>query len=423
MTGSIASTAQDAQRSQEPDRSIMIRADDLVKVFGSEPTKALALLRDGRSNHDILATTRSTVAVRGVTFEVRRGELFVIMGLSGCGKSTVLRLLNRLIQPTSGAVWIDGKNVNMLPARSLRELRNRTINMVFQHFAIFPHRTVRENVLYGLQLRGKVGLEQQAKVDWALASVGLRGRDGVYPASLSGGMKQRVGLARALATGADIMLMDEPFSALDPLIRRDMQDLLLRLHDDLGRTIVFVTHDLNEAMHIGDRIMLMRDGEVVQVGTRSDILAAPRDDYVARFVADVDRTRIFTACDLMQRPRVIVGLHEHPSDVLRQAELNGADSVCVVDGGRLVGFASAELLGSAVRAGATRLASGILRTDYPLAGPATRVPELCRLLVGSQLPLAVEGDDGSLLGVISASALLEMVGRENAAQMPATDPV
>ncbi|MEA2296234.1 MAG: glycine betaine/proline transport system ATP-binding protein [Solirubrobacteraceae bacterium] len=233
-----------------------------------------------------------TVAVEDVSFSVRRGELFVLMGLSGSGKSTVLRMLNGLITPTSGTVVVDGEDVAALAAAGLRELRNRRISMVFQHFALFPHRSVRDNAAYGLDLRGVAKPERLERAQWALDTVGLGGWGDKRPSELSGGMQQRVGLARALATDADVLLMDEPFSALDPLIRRDMQDLLLHLRDELERTIVFVTHDVNEAVRVGDRIALLGEGRVVQLGTAVDLLSAPATDYVRRFVRDADRSRV-----------------------------------------------------------------------------------------------------------------------------------
>jgi glycine betaine/proline transport system ATP-binding protein len=226
-----------------------------------------------------------TVAVREVSLSVRRGELYMLMGLSGSGKSTVLRMLNRLVEPSSGTVRLDGRNLASLDDQELREVRNRRTAMVFQHFALLPHKTVRYNAGYGLRIRGVPKEEREAAAQAALEQVGLADWGDRRPDELSGGMRQRVGLARALATGADLLLMDEPFSALDPLIRREMQDLLLRLRDEIDRTIVFVTHDLGEAVRLGDRVTLLGDGRVAQTGTPREILDSPADEYVARFVA------------------------------------------------------------------------------------------------------------------------------------------
>jgi glycine betaine/proline transport system ATP-binding protein len=269
----------------------MIEVNGLSKVYGMRDTAAAALLQTLPQDH---ATRRTAIAEQGgylgaddVTFTVQRGEVFVVMGLSGSGKSTVLRMLNRLIEPTAGSVRIDGRQVRELDDSALRELRNRTIGVVFQHFGLFDHRTVRENAAYGLRVRGLPKQEQLAVADRALSQVGLADRGDARPAQLSGGQRQRVGLARALATEPDVLLMDEPFSALDPLIRREMQELLLALQAEQRRTIVFVTHDLVEALRLGTRIVIMRDGRVVQCGTGEEILANPADDYVAAFVADL----------------------------------------------------------------------------------------------------------------------------------------
>ncbi|MGC1388800.1 MAG: ATP-binding cassette domain-containing protein [Steroidobacteraceae bacterium] len=278
----------------------MLRAERVAKVFGQHPERALALLEQGLDKQEVLARTGCSIAVRGIDFEVRRGEVFVIMGLSGCGKSTVIRLLNCLIAPTRGSIWLEGVRLEGLRRSALRQIRNRRLSMVFQHFAIFPHRSIRENVAYALDLRNVAAAEQRRLTDIALRQVGLSGWEDAYPGDLSGGMKQRVGIARALAADTEVMLMDEPFSALDPLIRRDLQDLLLQLHRESSRTIVFVTHDLNEAMRIGDRIMIMRDGAVSQLATAAQILTAPADEYVAKFTADVDRARVLTARDIMR---------------------------------------------------------------------------------------------------------------------------
>ena len=238
----------------------MIRGTALFKVFGEPAPQALQMAQAGASRQEVLAATGCTVGVSDVSFEVERGELFVVMGLSGSGKSTLVRLINRLIPPTTGIMEIEGRDIAAMSQPELRTLRNRKLAMVFQHFALFPHRTVLENAAYGLRVRNEPAARASERAEWALAEVGLRDRGSAYPDELSGGMKQRVGLARALATDADVLLMDEPFSALDPLIRREVQDLLLKLQAELHKTIVFITHDLNEAMRIGDRIAMMRSG-------------------------------------------------------------------------------------------------------------------------------------------------------------------
>ena len=267
----------------------MIEVEGLTKVYGlRDPAagKLLAGLPRGADRHAAVSAAGGFLGADDVSFTARQGEIFAVMGLSGSGKSTVLRMLNRLVEPTAGSVSVGGRAVRGMDDAGLRELRNRTIGMVFQHFALFEHRTVRENAAYGLRVRGIPKAEQLSRADAALAAVGLADRGDSRPAQLSGGQRQRVGLARALATEPDVLLMDEPFSALDPLIRREMQELLLALQAERRRTIVFVTHDLVEALRLGSRIMIMRDGRVVQQGTGDEILANPADDYVAAFVAD-----------------------------------------------------------------------------------------------------------------------------------------
>ena len=259
----------------------------VAKVFGPHPQDALALIRDGVLPVEVRGRTGSTVALAETALDISSGEVFVVMGLSGSGKSTLLRLINRLIDPTAGTVMIDGLDIAGLSGAELRNLRRSRLAMVFQSFALLPHRTVQDNIAFGLDLQGRAVDERVALAQEWIGRVGLDGFAEAFPHELSGGMRQRVGLARALATGADILLMDEPFSALDPLIRREMQDLLITLERDLGRTIVFVTHDLAEAIKLGNRIAILRDGQIIQIGTGSDIVNNPADAYVRAFTKDL----------------------------------------------------------------------------------------------------------------------------------------
>jgi glycine betaine/proline transport system ATP-binding protein len=261
-----------------------IQIRDVAKVFGKNPAAALALARDRVDKLEILARTGASIGLIDVTLDIPSGGVFVVMGLSGSGKSTLVRHLNRLIDPSAGAILFDGRDILKLGARELREFRRRRVSMVFQGFGLLPHRTVLQNTAFGLKVRGEPKGEARAKAESWIEAVGLKGYEAKYPAELSGGMRQRVGLARALATDTDVILMDEAFSALDPLIRVEMQDLLLKLQNELKKTIVFVSHDLDEAVRIGGRIAVMKDGRVIQVGAPADILNAPADDYVARFV-------------------------------------------------------------------------------------------------------------------------------------------
>ncbi|MGK5730964.1 quaternary amine ABC transporter ATP-binding protein [Streptomyces sp. URMC 124] len=277
-----------------------LQAEHLYKVFGRRPEAAVQRL-EGGADRDELRADGTTAAVIDASFEVEAGQIFVVMGLSGSGKSTLLRMLNGLLEPTAGRVLFDGEDLTALSPRDLRTVRSRKISMVFQHFALFPHRSVLENAAYGLEVQGVARAEREERAAEALELAGLKGWESSWPDELSGGMQQRVGLARALATDADLLLMDESFSALDPLIRRDMQDQLLDLQTRLKKTIVFITHDLNEAMRLGDRIAVMRDGRIVQNGTAEDILVRPANDYVASFIQDVDRSRVLTAGSIMDR--------------------------------------------------------------------------------------------------------------------------
>ncbi|NLA09225.1 MAG: betaine/proline/choline family ABC transporter ATP-binding protein, partial [Microbacteriaceae bacterium] len=269
-----------------------LEARNLFKVFGRNPKQAIARLRAGQSRADV--ADAGTAAVIDASFTVKRGEIFVIMGLSGSGKSTIIRMLNGLLAPSAGEVIVGGQNVTAASATELRAIRRTSISMVFQHFALLPHRTVIDNAAYALEIQGVAKAERFERARAVLEKVGLGDRPDAFPDELSGGMRQRVGLARALTAGTDILLMDEAFSALDPLIRREMQEQLVELQQELGRTIVFITHDLNEAMFLGDRIAVMRDGRIVQLGTPEEILTDPANDYVAQFVQDVDRARVLT---------------------------------------------------------------------------------------------------------------------------------
>lgn len=265
----------------------LITLEQVSKVYGPNSDQALELSNSGADVAAIRSETGATVALAETSLGVSQGDIFMIMGLSGSGKSTLLRLINRLIEPTSGAVSIDGANINVLSSAALRTLRQNRLAMVFQGFGLLPHRTVLDNVAFGLEIQGHPKGQRQAEVQDMIARVGLDGFTSAFPHELSGGMRQRVGLARALATGADILLMDEPFSALDPLIRREMQALLAELQQDLHKTIVFVTHDLAEAVKLGNRIAILRDGKVVQNGTGREIIESPADDYVRAFTEDL----------------------------------------------------------------------------------------------------------------------------------------
>ncbi|SDU76697.1 quaternary amine ABC transporter ATP-binding protein [Jiangella alkaliphila] len=382
------------------------RAEGLFKVFGRDADDAVQRLRAGAGRADVVAQG-ATPAVIDASFEVRPGEIFVVMGLSGSGKSTLIRMLNGLLEPTAGQVHVDGVDLSGIDAAELRRLRQQKISMVFQHFALLPHRTVAENAAYALDVQGVSRVVRRARAAEALELVGLDGWEDRYPAQLSGGMKQRVGLARALAAGSEIMLMDEAFSALDPLIRREMQDQLLELQARLGKTVVFITHDLNEAMRLGDRVAVMRDGRIVQVGTAEEVLRDPADDYVARFVADVDRTRVLTAADVMVPAPVevngsagpYVALHGMRGKRLRAAFVVSRDR-------RLRGVVRDEDVVTAVNRGDCML-EPIVTDHVAVVRPDTPLAELFAASAGSDQPLAVVDGDGRQLGVIPRVTLLD----------------
>ncbi|MFD2237309.1 quaternary amine ABC transporter ATP-binding protein [Aureimonas populi] len=276
----------------------VIRLRALTKLFDRKAEAELRRTADRHARAALLEAHRADLALRDVDLDVRRGQIQVVMGLSGSGKSTLVRHINRLIEPSSGTVEVDGQDMLALSPGALLEFRRKRISMVFQRFSLLPHRTVLDNVAYGLKAAGVARRERLDKAHVWIERVGLRGEERRFPAQLSGGMQQRVGLARALATDTDILLMDEAFSALDPLIRRDMQTLLMGLQSELGRTIVFITHDLDEALRLGSRIAILKDGQLVQEGAGQEIVLSPADDYVAAFVADVDRGRVLTVGDL-----------------------------------------------------------------------------------------------------------------------------
>ena len=307
-----------------------IEVNNLTKIFGSNPKEGIKRLNEGQGKEKILEETGMTVGVNNASFQVKAGEFFVIMGLSGSGKSTLIRLVNRLIEPTAGEVLIDGHNITEMKKTDLMLTRRKKLAMVFQKFALFPHRTVQDNVEYGLEIQGIAKEERAKKALKSIQDVGLKGYEESYPDQLSGGMQQRVGLARALANDSDILLMDEAFSALDPLIRKEMQDELLNLQSKLGKTILFITHDLDEALKLGDRIAIMKNGSIVQIGTAEEILENPANEYVYNFVEDVDRSKVLVAGNVMKKPDVITAWKDGPRVAVKKMEDAGLSSIFVV---------------------------------------------------------------------------------------------
>ena len=387
-----------------------IRVEKLTKIFGSNPGKGLELLNKGKSKEEIYKKTRQSVGLANVSFEVEEGEIVVIMGLSGSGKSTLVRCINRLIEPTDGTVIIDDQNIGELSPQELRHVRLSKLGMVFQNFALFPHRTVLQNAEYGLEIQGMLPEERQEKTMVSLERVGLKGWENAFPKQLSGGMQQRVGLARALALDPDILLMDEAFSALDPLIRRDMQDELLALQDEMQKTIVFISHDLDEALKLGDRIVLMKDGKVVQIGTPEDILTNPANEYVERFVADVDISKVLTAESVMKKSEAVAHIkNDGPHAALRKMKSNLISSLFVLDKERrLVGLVSAEDTAELVKQGSKDLTPAI-RKDIATVTLDTPATELIELLKDLPYPLAVVDENNKFKGVIIRGLLLAAI--------------
>lgn len=379
---------------------------NLVKIFGQRPKVALRKLQEGWSKDKILKHTGQTVAVNNVSFTVQEGEFFVIMGLSGSGKSTLIRCLNLLNRPTSGQIIVDGENIINYDKKALREFRQRKMAMVFQHFGLFPHRTILGNVEYGLEIRGIEKKKRKELAMAALESVGLKGWENKRPDELSGGMQQRVGLARALANDPDILLMDEPFSALDPLIRREMQLEILDMQAKLKKTIIFITHDVNEAFKLGDRVAVMKDGKIVQIGTPEDILDNPSNEYIEDFVRDIDRSKVIQAKNIMKKPNALVSLKDGVKVAIKEMRDNDISSVFVVNKERkLEGIVTIDDCIEAVKNKKTSL-KDILKHDYYTTTEDAYIEDLIENASKSKYPIAVVNEDNRLLGIIVRASIL-----------------
>lgn len=384
-----------------------IEVKNIYKIFGAHPKKWLEAAQGGMSKEELLAKSGHTLGLRDISLSIEEGSIYVIMGLSGSGKSTLIRHFNRLIEPSAGHILVDGVDVVSLNKRDLEVFRQKKMSMVFQRFGLFPHRTVLDNAAYGLTVQGvgKAEREQRAR-EW-LEQVGLSGFENQYPHQLSGGMQQRVGLARALATDAEILLMDEAFSALDPLIRREMQDQLLQLQAKLNKTIVFITHDLDEALRLGNRIAILKDGELVQEGTPEDILLNPANDYVQSFLQDVNRTKVLNATHAVNPARLTLTMRSRPAHAVDRMNALNYEYAPVLDGKRLAGVLTAEAAAKAMQEGAR----DVSRYVEDLASvPATAgLGEVLAQLVHSDQPVAVTGEDDEFLGMLSRKKVVELV--------------
>ena len=415
---SAASNAAEPSRpADQPGLEVETRlvCQNLWKVFGDQAEELADSLEPGQSREEILAGTGSVVAVRDVSFDVRDGETFVIMGLSGSGKSTLVRCLSRLIEPTRGDIRIDGEDLLAMNTQQLREVRRHKMGMVFQHFGNFPHKRVMDNVVYGLQVQGIDKATQRSRAEEVIELVGLSGWEERYPHELSGGMQQRIGLARALAVDPEILLFDEPFSALDPLIRREMQDQLIGLQELVKKTMVFITHDFLEAIKLGDRVAIMKDGEFVQVGTPEELVSNPIDDYVRDFTRDVPRSKVLTARSVMTQPSVYVTADQSLDHLMHALTMQDCESAVVVDGeGLFIGTVHLDdVPGNGASAHAS-VASQMI-DSCPVAEADTRLERLIPLVIDTDAPIAVL-DDGRCIGTITrAEAMAALVSDEGVA--------
>lgn len=395
----------------------IIEVNNLYKIFGASPKQVIPLLEKGESKSTILKKYKHGIGVNKASFQVNEGEIFVVMGLSGSGKSTLLRCLNRLIEPSSGEIYIDGIDITKMDVPKLREVRRKKIAMVFQNFALLPHRTVQENVAFGLEIQG-VKLEQrQEKALEMLELVGLKGYSNVKPKEPSGGMQQRVGLARALATDAEILLMDEAFSALDPLIRKDMQNELLFLQSKMKKTIVFITHDLDEALRIGDRIAIMKDGNIIQIGTSEEILHSPADDYVREFTQDVNRTKVVSAASIMRYAESITLEKAGLRTAAKKMNDLGISSIFVTDKNNvLLGAVNIDDVSKMIR-GQKEDLKEIIDQEVCSVSLEAPIDMIIAEFLKSKYPIAVVDSEQRLKGIVFKSTVLSGIAGEGGGEI------
>ncbi|PAV29811.1 ABC transporter ATP-binding protein [Virgibacillus profundi] len=376
-----------------------VKLEHVSKIFGAKPKSVIPMIKQGMSKEEILKKTNHTVGVYDASLDIKKGEVFVIMGLSGSGKSTLIRCFNLLNKPTDGSIYIDDENIASFNSSQLKKVRQEKIAMVFQHFGLFSHRTILANVEYGLEIKN-VSKEERRKIAMDnIESVGLKGYEDKYPDELSGGMQQRVGLARALANDPDILLMDEPFSALDPLIRREMQLELLDIQERLQKTIIFITHDVNEAFKLGDRVAVMKDGRIVQVGTPEEIIEEPANDYISEFIKDIDRSKVFQAEHVMIKPNALVSMKDGLNVAVKEMEENGISSVFVVDRGRhLKGIVTIDDAIKGIKE--KKSLEDVLRNDVTIVKKDEYVNDLIPKALESMFPLAVVNEEEKVVGFI-----------------------
>ena len=404
----------------------LIEIKDLYKVFGKKPASVMPMVREGLSKDDILAQTGHTVGLKAINLDVYKGEIFVIMGLSGSGKSTLIRHFNRLIDPTEGQILVEGTDVMKLNTKELETFRRKKMAMVFQRFGLMPHRNVQDNVAYGLSVQGVDKATRADKANKWLETVGLAGYEKQYPSQLSGGQQQRVGLARALCTDAEILLMDEAFSALDPLIRSEMQDQLVELQKELNKTIIFITHDLDEALRIGDRIAILKDGDLIQLGEPVDILLNPADDYVEAFVKDVNRARALTV-DTVMKPPAYRLTAETIGEALKEMRQNSANYAYYMTEEGFQGVVCEKALESAAEDNAAAPMDEFKVEEMSVLSPDAPLESIIPATMKSDFPMPVVDDDGDLQGLLSREDLAEVLSdfykdeKDEVATEPKTD--
>ncbi len=385
--------------------SIILRVEHLTKMFGVKKAAARELLKSGHTKDEILRQTGVTVAVADVSFDVERGKIFTLIGLSGSGKSTVVRCLNMLHPATSGKVYFEGRDIGEFTKQELMEFRRSKMSMVFQSFGLMSHRDVLSNVAFGLEIRGIKKAEREEKAMEMIGMVGLSGWEHKSIGSLSGGMRQRVGIARALTNDPDILLMDEPFSALDPLVRRDMQFELLSIQEKLNKTVVFITHDINEAFKLGNTVAIMRDGRIIQIDTPEGMSSNPADDYVRDFIDSADKTQIYSVRNIMQTPSSLIHARDGANNALKQMRDNGVSSVYVVEEKmELVGILTLDQA-LKVRAGEIQFQDALIR-DLTTTTIDTQISDLIPVAAETNFPIAVIDDKNRLIGLVTKAAVL-----------------
>lgn len=390
------------------DSGAFLEAKNVTKIYGRNKSAAVKMMSAGHEKNEVYKKTGSTVALWDVSFQVQKGEIFVIIGLSGSGKSTIIRCFNQLLKPSSGGVFVDGENVAEMCKQSLQGLRRNKVSMVFQHFGLFTHRTVLENVAYGPEVRGLPKATREETAMRLTKMVGLGGWENKPISSLSGGMKQRVGIARALANDPEILLMDEPFSALDPLVRRDMQFELLSIQRKLNKTILFITHDINEAFKLGDTVAIMRDGKIVQIDTPENMSANPADEYVRQFIESADKTQVLAARHVMITPTCLVRQKDSPVFAIQEMHKGGFSSAYVVDNKmRLIGILTLDAALKAKKSGA--LLAEAVDTELMTTKEDELLSDIMPKSAESRYPLAVVNEDGELKGIVTRAAVIASI--------------